>query len=44
MNFPPSIMKGFRFPVDRSSSTMLSKYVVPYPLAVTIVAPLIQGR
>lgn len=44
MNFPPRIMKGFCFPVDRSSSTMLSKYVVPHPLAVTIVAPLIQGR
>ena len=44
MNFPPSIMKGFCFPVSRSSSTMLSKYIVPHPLTVTIVTPFDSGE
>lgn len=39
MNFPPSIMKDFCLPVDKSSSTMLSKYIVPHLLTVTIVVP-----
>lgn len=44
MNLPPSIMKGFCFPVDRSSSTILSKYIVPHLLTVTIVAPSGSGE
>lgn len=44
MNFLPSIMNGFCFPVDKLSTKMLSKYVAPDPLTVTIVAPFDSGE
>lgn len=39
MNFSPSITKDFCFSGDRSSFTMLAKYIVLHLFFVTIVTP-----